>query len=309
MRYRSWLIVPGDSERKLGKALATGSDVAVVDLDASVGFEGKRAARSLAAEWLLAHRPKVLEQSPMARWVRINPLDSRLWRDDLVAVMPGAPEGIILPKSLGPDSIREVASEIYELEQANHLVAGSTKILPIAGESARAALTISSYATDTNPRLAGIGWNVASLSTAISATRSRETKSSWSETFRYVRAQTLLTAHACGIMALEAMHGDEADTKGMKAAAKAARADGFTGMFASHPAQVAEINAAFTPSEAELHEARKIVHAFEGGAEGEVTPIDRRRVDMPQLKLAKQMLGSGEQRPGEMAPLRILRPA
>jgi citrate lyase subunit beta / citryl-CoA lyase len=309
MRYRSWLIVPGDSERKLGKALATGSDVAVVDLDASVGFEGKRAARGLAAEWLVAHRSKVVEQSPMARWVRINPLDSRLWRDDLVAVMPGAPEGIILPKSLGPDSIREVAAEIYELEQANHLLAGSTKILPIAGESARAALTISSYATDTNPRLAGISWDVAGLSTAISATRSRETKSSWSETFRYVRAQTLLTAHACGIMALEALHGDEADAKGMKAAAKAARADGFTGMFASHPAQVTEINAAFTPSEAELLEARKIVYAFEGGEDGEATPIDRRRVDMPQLKLAKQMLGTSEQRPGEMAPLRILRPA
>jgi citrate lyase subunit beta/citryl-CoA lyase len=309
MRYRSWLIVPGDSERKLGKALATGSDVAVVDLDASVGFEAKRTARGLAAEWLLAHRRKVLEQSPMARWVRINPLDSRLWRDDLVAVMAGAPEGIILPRSLGPESIREVAAEIYELEQAHHLGAGSTKILPIAGETVRSALTITSYASEAMPRLAGLGWNSESLGSALSATRHHESKSGWSDPFAFVRAQTLLTAHACGIMALEARHQDEADAKGMKAAAKAARADGFTGMFATHPDQVAEINAAFTPSETELQEARKIVHAFESGEEGEPAPIDRRRIDMPQLKQAKQLLGSADQRPGEMAPLRILRPA
>lgn len=309
MRYRSWLVVPGDSEHKLGKALATGSDVVVIDLDASVAIDAKHVARALAAEWLLAHRRQVLEQSPMSRWVRINALDSRLWREDLVAVLPGAPEGIILPRSLGPESIRELAAELYELEQANHLVAGSTKILPLAGETARSALTISSYANEAMPRLAGLGWSAAGLGAALNATRLREPKGSWTEPFRFVRAQTLLTAHACAVMALEAMHGDAEDIKGLKAAAKTARADGFTGMFASHPAQIAEINAAFTPSEAELLEARKIVYAFEGGEDGEATPIDRRRVDMPQLKHAKQLLGSGETRNSDLTPMRVLRPA
>ncbi len=309
MRYRSWLIVPGDSERKLGKALATGSDVVVVDLDATVPFDAKPGARALVAEWLKAHRRQVLEQVPMARWVRINSLDSHLWRDDLVAVLPGAPEGIILPRSTCPETLRELAAELYELEQANQLVAGSTKILPQVGETARSALTIPSYADVAMPRLAGLAWSAEALGAAISATRHCEPQGSWAEPFRFVRAQTLLTAHACGVMALEAMHDDAEDLKGLKIAAKAARADGFTGMLASHPAQIAEINAAFTPSEFELEEARKIVSALDGGADGDATPIDRRRIDMPQLKLAKQILGSGETRTSDLTPMRVLRPA
>ena len=173
MRYRSWLIVPGDSERKLGKSLATGADVVVVDLEATVPLDAKPAARALAAEWLIAHRRQVLEQSPMARWVRINSLESRQWRDDLLAVLPGAPEGIILPGAAGPETVREIAAELYELEQSNHLAAGSIKILPLAGETPRSALTIASYAESTMPRLAGLGWSADSLGTALNAMRHR----------------------------------------------------------------------------------------------------------------------------------------
>ena len=80
-------------------------------------------------------------------------------------------------------------------------------------------------------------------------------------------------------------------------------------MFACHPAQIAEINAAFTPSEAELAAARRIVSAVEGEMDADMSPIDRRRIDQPQLKLAKQLLGNGEARTVSSAPLRMLRPA
>ena len=308
MRYRSWLYVPGDSELKLGKALATGADVVVVDLDAAAPGDGKQAARAMAAQWLVAHRHQVLEQAPMARWVRINSLDSRLWRDDLVAVLPGAPEGIILPRAVGPDALRQIAAELYELEEANRLVAGSTRILPVVGETARSALTIASFTDAAMPRLAGLAWGADGLGSAISATRHYDAKGSWSEPFRFVRAQTLLAAHACGVMALEAMHSDAEDLKGLKLAIRAARADGFTGMLANHPAQVAEINAAFTPSDSELEQARQIVAAYEDDTDAEVTPIDRRRIDMPQLKFSKQILGSGsESRNTDLTPMRVLR--
>lgn len=309
MRYRSWLIVPGDSEKKLGKAMAMGADVVVVDLDATVPHEAKPLARALAAEWLFAHRRQVLEQAPMARWVRINSFDSRLWREDLAVVMRGGPEGIILPSAQGPESLREVAAELYELEQANQLAPGSTKILPVAGETPRAALAIGAYADAAIPRLAGLTWSAAGLAAAIAATRQREARGTWSEPFRFVRAQALLVAHACGVMPIEAVHGDVEDLKGLKLAAKAARADGFAGMFACHPAQVAEINAAFTPSEAELAEARRIVAAVENESASDMSPLDRRRIDQPRLKLAKQILGNGEQRSAGSAPLRMMRSA
>ncbi len=309
MRYRSWLLVPGDNEKKLGKAMAMGADVVVVDLDETVPADAKSAARALAGEWLSAHRRQVLEQAPMARWVRINPLNSRMWREDLVAVMRGAPEGIILPGSQGPEALRQLAAELYELEQVNQLTPGSTRILPQAGDTPRAALGISAYADIAIPRLAGLTWDPAGLGTAIDATRHHEVRGGWTEPFRFVRAQVLLVAHACGVMPIETMHDDVDDIKGLKLAAKSARADGFTGMFASHPAQIAEINAAFTPSEAELDAARRIVAAVDGGMEADMSPIDRRRIDQPQLKFAKQILGTGDPRGNGVPPLRIMRPA
>ncbi len=245
----------------------------------------------------------------MARWVRINPLDSRLWREDLLAVLPGAPAGIVVPRCAGPETIRELAAELYELEQIHHIAPGSTKVLPLAGETPRAALTMASYIDIANPRLAGLAWSAGSLGAVINATRQREPRGGWSDPFRHVRAQALLVAHACGIMAIEAMHGDAEDLKGLKLAARAARADGFSGMLASHPGQVAEINAAFTPSEAELDSARRIISAYEDGSDAESAPIDRRRIDTPQLKLAKQILGASEPRTGDLTPMRMMRSA
>ena len=308
MRYRSWLYVPGDSERKLGRALDTGADVIVVDLEGAAAGGAKLAARTIAQEWLVAHRSQVLEQKPLTRWVRINSLDSGLWRDDLVAVMPGAPEGIILPQAAGTDALRQIAAEIYELEQAHRLTAGTTKIMPVVGETARAALNIVSYADAGMPRLAGLAWGPDGLRASMGAMRQYDQKGSWSDTFRFVRAQTLLTAQAGGLMAIEALHGDAEDLKGLKLAARAARADGFTGMLANHPAQVAEINAAFTAVEADLEQARQTVAPSEDDTEVESMPADRRRADLPPLKIVKQILGSGlEPRSGEQAPLRVLR--
>jgi citrate lyase subunit beta/citryl-CoA lyase len=109
-------------------------------------------------------------------------------------------------------------------------------------------------------------------------------------------------------MAIEAVHRDAEDLKGLKLAARAARADGFTGMLANHPAQVAEINAAFTPSQSDLEQARQIVAAFDDDDDAEVTRIDRQRVELPPLKIAKQILGSGpDPRGSELTPMRVLR--
>ena len=111
----------------------------------------------------------------------------------------------------------------------------------------------------------------------------------WTEAARMVRAQALLAAHARGLIALEAAHPGT-DPKALKRAAETARADGFTGMLATHPAQVAAINAAFAASEAELAEARQVVAAFAG----ESSPLDRRTLNPARLKLAQRLLGLEE---------------
>ncbi|MBS0481369.1 MAG: CoA ester lyase [Proteobacteria bacterium] len=295
MAMRSWLFVPGDSQKKLDKALATGADVLILDLEDSVAPANKAAARDMAHSWLEVHRQQVTDGKRVGRWVRINALDTRHWRDDLVAVLPGAPDGIMLPKASGPEAIQQVAAELYELEGRSGITAGSTKILPLVSETAMAALTIPAYATASLPRLFGLTWGAEDLSAAIGATRKRDAASGgWTDTFRFVRSQTLLTAHARGVPAIDTLHADFADSKGLKAAAEAARADGFAGMLAIHPAQIATINAAFTPSEAELAEAQAIVAVFADNPDAGTLQIDGRMIDRPHLVLARRVLGISE---------------
>ena len=293
MAYRSWLFVPGDSAKKLDKAAGTAADAIIVDLEDSVTPDNKPLARSQAAEWLNAHRRQVTERR-LGRWVRINPLDSREWRDDLVAVMPGAPDGIMLPKSAGPESVQQLAAELYELEQRSGIPTGSTKVLALVSETAAAAISIPAYATASLPRLAGLTWGAEDLSAAIGSTRKRDKTGNWTDTFRFARTQTLLTAHARGAMAIDTLHADFADTKGLKRAAEESRADGFTGMLAIHPAQCEIINAAFTPSDEELAEARAIVAAFAANPSVGALQINGRMIDRPHLKLSQRLLGITE---------------
>ena len=294
MPVRSWLFVPGDSEKKLGKAVATGADMLILDLEDSVAAENKAAARELTGTWLAAHREQVIGGKRIGRWVRINALDSRQWREDLLAVLPGAPDGIMLPKSAGPESVQQLSAEIYELESRSGLAPNAVKIMPLVSETAAAAVSITRYAGVAMPRLAGLTWGAEDLSAALGATRKRDKDGRWTDTFHYARTQTLLAAHASGVMAIDTLHADFADAKGLKRAAEEARADGFAGMLAIHPAQIEVINAAFTPSEEELDEARAIVAAFKNNPGAGTLQIDRRMIDMPHYKLALRVLGLEE---------------
>ena len=294
MPVRSWLFVPGDSEKKLGKAAATGADALILDLEDSVAASNKAAARAMVGSWLGAHRAQVTDGKRMGRWVRINALDSRQWREDLQAVLPGAPDGIMLPKSAGPESIQQLSAEIYELESRSGLAPNSVKIIPLVSETPAAAITIPAYVGASLPRLAGLTWGAEDLSAAIGATRKRDADGRWTDAFRFARTQTLLAAHARGVMAIDTLHADFADAKGLKRAAEESRADGFSGMLAIHPAQVEVINQAFTASEAELTEARAIVAAFKASPDAGALQIDRRMIDMPHYKLALRVLGLEE---------------
>ena len=290
MQQRSWLFVPGDSAKKLGKASNTGADVIIVDLEDSVAASNKAAARDLSCAWLTEQR----RAAQFGRWVRINALDTPFWRDDLAGVMPGAPDGIMLPKSAGPASVQTLAAELYELEQACGIPTGSTKILALVSETAEAAISIPSYASASLPRLHGLVWGGEDLSAAIGAARKYDAHGRWTDAFRYVRVQTLLTAHAKGVLPLDALHADFADAEGLKRIAEEARADGFGGMLAIHPAQVPVINAAFSPSEAELAQARAVIAAFAAQPDAGTLQIDGKMIDRPHLVLAKRLLGMAD---------------
>lgn len=307
MKYRSWLIVPGNNEKRLGMTQGVGADVVVVDLADTIPREGREIGCRLAAQWLAASRTASAVR-PMARWVRINSLESGLWREDLAAVMPSAPEGVILPKATGPDAVRELASEIYGHEERNGIAAGATRIMPVVGETAAAALQIPRYLESAHQRLDGLAWSAGGLGAALGVRQRRDGQGSgrqggWSDPCRFVRAQVLLTAHAGAMRAIEAPFEHFEDEVGLERAALSARADGFTGMFAVHPAQVAAINRAFTPPADELDEARQVVAAFAASPHLGSLAVSGRMVDRADLALAQHTLAQAERTVGAGAAL------
>ena len=285
---RSWLFVPGDSEKKLGKASAAGADAIIVDLEDSVAPQNRPTARALTGEWL-----RTADRSAQQLWVRINPLDGPYWREDVIAVLGSAPRGLIVPKAEGPAQLQQFAAELDELESRCGIAVGSTRLLPLVSETAAAAVTVPRYLGASLPRLAGMMWGAEDLSAAIGAARKYGDDGHWSDTFRMVRATVLLTAHACGVPAIDTLHADFRDEAGLDRFARAARADGFAGMLAIHPGQVAVINAAFTPSQEELAGARAIVAAFAAQPDAGTLSLDGKMLDKPHLELARRLLGEG----------------
>ncbi len=292
MKIRSWLFVPGDSERKLAKAATCGADVVIVDLEDAVASEAKPAARAAAFEWVDAYRTQLVAGNKFARWVRINSLQGEEWRADLAAIMPAAPDGVMLPKAEGPEQVQQLAAELFEWEERLDLPLSSTRILPQVGETPMSALTIGDYAKEEVLRIIGLAWGSEDLASAIGATRRRDAKGEWTDLFRMVRSTLLLTAHARGIAPIETAFADFRNLEGLKHAAVQSRADGFVGMLAIHPDQVEIIKTAFSPGDAEIAAAQAIVDLFDANPETAVLQMDGRMVEKPHLEQARQLLAS-----------------
>lgn len=288
---RSWLFVPADSERKLARATLSDADVVILDLEDAVRENAKPQARAMARSWLVAQAAEARSETGPARWVRINAMDTPHWREDLAVVLAGKPAGIMLPKASGPEQLQQLAAELYGLEERSGIAAGATRILPLVSETPRAALSIASYADFALPRLAGLTWGAEDLSVAMGATRKRDAAGEWTDAFRMVRAQVLLTAHAAGVAPIDTLQADFRDLEALDRAARASRVDGFHGMLAIHPDQVPVINAAFTPDEEELAHARAIVEAFAADPAAGALQVDGKMVDRPHLEQARKLLG------------------
>ncbi len=272
-RLRSLLFVPGDRPDRMAKALGLGADALILDLEDAVAPAAKPAARVATAEFLAtAERRAKL-------FVRINPLDSGLAGDDLAAVLPVRPDGIVLPKAEGGATLAALDAMIDR----------DMMILPIATETPAAIFALGSYGGVT-PRLAGLTWGAEDLPAAIGAEGAREGDGRYTPPYEMARALTLFGAHAAGVPAIETVYPDFRDLDGLAAYAARGRRDGFAGMMAIHPAQVPVINAAFTPGEAEIARARAIVDLFAANPGAGALSLDGRMVDAPHLKAARALL-------------------
>ncbi|QYJ07871.1 HpcH/HpaI aldolase/citrate lyase family protein [Qipengyuania flava] len=288
---RSWILVPADNDKALDSVAGAGADVVVVDLARAMTSTQHSKARIETTNWLRSHREQVVAARRFERWARISGLDTPHWREDLDAAMDGSPHGIVLANCRGTDDIRQLASVLYEIEDRLGLAANVTRIVPELGSTPSVALTVNRLTEELHPRVSALTWDAVGLAHAIGARRLRGPGGRWSDALAHVRAQVLLIAHARGIGALEHPFRDTRDTDTGKRVAEAARADGFTGMFAIHAGQLAGINEAFAPLDSELAEARSIVSAFATNPGASQVALGDRRIGQNDLQRAKRLLG------------------
>ncbi len=281
---RSWLFVPGDNEKMLGKSAGLGADALVLDLEDAVVESRKAVARQMVSDHLL-----VADRSACQHWVRINALDTDHALDDLRVVMAGRPDGIFLPKAEHAQDGDTLAAHIAELESEYGIDSGSTGILLVAVETSRAILTIGSY-TAVHPRVCGLTWGAVDLSASIGAISNTDEAGNLTAPYIHARTMTLVAASASGVQAVDTAFLNFRDEAGLRQNCLEARRDGFLGKIAIHPAQVAVINEVFMPSAEEVDHAKAVVQAFADNPQAGSVSLNGKMLDKPHLLQAERIL-------------------
>ena len=283
IRMRSWLFAPGDSEKKTAKAADGPADIAILDLEDAVAEGNKPLARTMIHDFL-RDRAEGRERI----WVRINPLAGPHALADLAAVVPARPGGIMLPKAEGREDAERLHHYLEALEAAHGIALGSTPVIVLVTETAAGMFRTGDYAGA--PRLAAMTWGAEDLADALGASSNTNPDGSYAHTYEMARSLCLLGAAAAGVPAIETIQADFRNLDGLRARAETVRRAGYRGMLAIHPDQVPVINAAFTPNEEEVAEAREIVALFAANPAAGTIGWKGGMLDRPHLSRAQQLL-------------------
>jgi citrate lyase subunit beta/citryl-CoA lyase len=285
---RSLLFVPADGGKKLDKAVASGADAVIVDLEDSIAPDRKAAARAPVVAFLkeagtAKKRPRLL--------VRINGLGTGLADADLDAIVGAGPDAILLPKAEGGASVIHLDAKLAVREAINGLPEGSIEIFALATETAKALFLAGTYA-GASKRLKGLTWGAEDLSAELGAEANRDANGQWLDPYRVARALCLAGASAAQVPALDTVYVDYRNDAGLKRECEEARRDGFAGKLAIHPAQVAAINDVFTPGPDQIAKAKAVVAAFTAQPGAGAVGIDGKMYDRPHLARANALLAS-----------------
>jgi len=283
---RSLLFVPADSAKKLDKAMASGADALIVDLEDSIAFDGKARARESAAAFL---RETVADAARPYLVVRVNGLQTGLTDADLDAIVSAGPDAIMLPKAQGGAAVVHADAKLAVREAIAGLPDGHVKIIALATETAAALFLAGTYA-GASARLSALTWGAEDLSAEIGAEANRDAQGRFLDPYRFARCICLAAAAAAEVPALDTVYVDFRDEAGFRRECEEARRDGFAAKMAIHPAQVPIINAVFTPTPQAVAHAQAIVDAFAANPDAGVVGIGGVMFDRPHLARAKRLL-------------------
>lgn len=275
---RSWLFVPGADEDALAAATNCSADVLIQELEDFTAPARRPHARAIAADVLAEWRAAGVHAA-----VRVNPLDGD-GMDDLAAVMKGAPDTVLLPKTAEPNHMADLDAALTRFETEYGLRRGSTRIAPNI-ESARGLIQTHDI-LKASPRIAAAGVASEDMATDLGAVRAPD-----GIELHYVRARFHVECTAAGVLSIDCPYTWR-DEEGLRAETQHALRLGYGAKHAVVPEHCPVINAILTPSAESLAEARRIVETFEAAqAEGRVNvELDGNMLELPTYLNAKRLL-------------------
>lgn len=276
---RALLYMPGDDWKKIVKATTLGVDCICMDMEDGVAVSRKAEARVTIAKAL-----RELDFGASEKLARVNSIGSGWERDDIDAVLPFRPDGIVIPKVETREQV-EWGSRIIEAAELKHGWALNSIRMLVGVETALGILNLKEIAA--HPRLDGIIFGGEDYAASVGARRTREAVE-----LLYARQSVVAACAAFGLQAIDIVYIDFKDAEGLRLEAEQGAGFGFSGKQIIHPNQVEVTQEAFTPSDEALEEARRIVETFEASQkEGKgAYALDGKMIDMPLLKNAQKTL-------------------
>jgi len=276
---RALLYMPGDDQHKIEKALTFGVDCICMDMEDGVALDRKVEARRVVAAAL-----RELDFGKSEKLARINAVGSGLEKDDIEAVLPYHPDGIVIPKIESLEQIQWASGKIEAAELANGWPLNSIRLL-VDVETAKGILNLKEIAS--HPRLDALIFGAEDFAADIGAIRTPE---AW-EVF-YARSAVVTAAAAYGLGAIDMVTIDFKDIEKVRREAEFGARLGYTGKQIIHPNQVQPVQEAFTPDDEAIAHARRLVEAFEEHqAKGSgAFALDGKMIDMPLVKAAQNVL-------------------
>ncbi len=281
--------VPGANEKMLNKSLETAADALILDLEDAVTPENKDSARVTVSDWL-----EHVDFGRKERVVRVNPLGSPWFERDVEETMGHPPDSYLIPKVNNANEVAEIDATIREHERSFGHTEGAVKLLILGTETPQGFLNIGDLAA--NPRVDALTWGAEDLSAAIGSRANRNPDGSYLPIFEHARVMCLLAATAWDKQPLDTVFVDFNDPSGLRSECLESANMGYTGKITIHPNQIEIVNECFTPSPAEVSEAKELLDLFAAKeAEGVMAfSFKGQMVDVPHLTRAKKIVEMSE---------------
>lgn len=277
--FRSFLFAPANHPRRVEKAFTLQADAVILDLEDACAISEKAASRSKVTEALARPRQGL-------GYVRVNPLSTKFAYGDLTQTVRPGLDGVVLPKVESASDLHTADWLIRQMEREHGMPEGGVDLIPIIETARGLAHLPEILAATPRVRRAAFGAGDFTLDLDLTWTRGEEELNAY-------RAQIVLHSRAAGIEApLDTVWVDLRDPEGCAASARKARELGFQGKLCIHPDQIAAVNAAFSPTEAQIARAQRVLEAFaQAEAQGSsAIQLDGQFIDYPIVYAAQRVM-------------------